>query len=99
MGRTLPGVPGILDESIKFLYTVDKYLQLVIFKMSFEKLLIQTLNREASQFEVPSNFRRDLEEALADLEQSASMQLSREMIEKLKRDVLGFFYPAGQPVF
>lgn len=99
MGRTLRGVPGVLDESIKFLYTVDKYLQLVIFKMSFEKLLIQTLNREASQFEVPSNFRRDLEEALADLEQSASMKPSREMIDKLKRDVLEFFYPAGQPVF
>ncbi len=67
--------------------------------MNFEEILIKTLSREASRFEVPANFKRDLEEALADIERTPTIPPSREMIESLKQDIFAFFHPAVQPVF
>ncbi|MCR4427871.1 MAG: hypothetical protein NUV68_00795 [Caldiserica bacterium] len=67
--------------------------------MNFEEILIKNLNRAASQFKVPPNFRRELEEALLEVENRALERVSIETIENLKREALLIFNPAWQPVF
>jgi hypothetical protein len=98
VGRALSGVQRILDKALTSIYDVDKYLH-GVWAMDLEELLIQTLNREAARYQVPPDFKRDLEEALMELEMTPSISLSRETIENRKQDILRFWHLAGQPVF
>lgn len=67
--------------------------------MNLEEILIQTLNREASSFQVPPSFQRELKKALEELESTPRVSLSAEAIESLKQDTLKYWRLVGQPVF